>query len=1512
MPISPLDFLDPQVRSLLQGNAPHVPTGIPRNLLKLMGQDQPDDLSPEDERSILGTAGNSLLSGLQYVGSTLDKPGAAVRGLLAGEPGQLANLIPFSDALGITDPQTRVSGRDVLEKWGALAPNTPGFDAGDVAGFAADVLLDPLTYLPGGLALKAVGPAGRIAKQAGLLKGAIKEGVKLGKGVRETLQSTTLRNIFNTASEAGRASLTENAAKAGHDIGDLLDKPLGGVLGATWKPMGHAQTTFSNDWIAKQADKAGEWLKYGNPVGRGVIRAFNEVGGAKTPWMMKRVAGDLIPDVNAAELAGRREQLGALYDLAPKWQTPENQAKIGSWFENRAPRESLLPDEQAAYDVFAKQKALNDASYAARIAAGNQVKTLNDPTVDYVAGSIMEGLGGAGGRGGAIHSTSTANEMGRLESLKGILGGKESIKQIITDPQVVEAIKAGGAVKDVAKMLEGKFARLIPDLPPPTIPPGTPPDWAAQIVNDTAKESAAARSQHFHTLAGQMIHRWPQKWIEEGIPFGSPSATTMTGHVANRVALARAKNLLKSVGEVVTGQVPKFEDFPFFPQGDYVDPLKYTPVAKILKLFKMNGARARETLLRTTMGDEQWQLAKDTLEPRQYAQLTREVGKWRIPQELADDITNVEQNLRGPDALITGMGKVKSLNALSKALWLATPRFHTRNLIGGVLEGEFQGHYSGPFDAFFGQRTGAALAAGKMIPGLEELPAIQRMVADAGLELNNANANRVMQIDVAARAPGRSHFATDVGTELAGGGRMAPDVADPILAEMIGGIPGKSPSSIRSAFSAFKGPWLSPKEEGGNVISRFIRKQSEVRGNEGLFKTRAGGAVKNTESPIVKASEAISRNVEERNRVGAALSLIKKGWQPDAAWEAVGKAQIEYGPRNYSKFERQVMSQLFPFYKFCVPPDHEILTKQGWKQYHELAIGEIVMGYDIESNQLRWEPLEAINLFEHVGELIEYKNRSATFTFTDKHRWPVKRKACVVTNSSGTYEHDERIKWQNGDNLKTGSRLLGQAEWREEANSILSPRHAAILGWVLTDGYHRWRGNHCEMVVYQSPQKHLRQIVELLGTKPGKPHPDSGVVCVPVALADVRTIIDAGFTGKNVSTIVGSLSRLAAEAMFSAMWDGKGTCIGHNHSTRLWIQSEKNQDVIDAFHMLCVITCRAFTTTIQQTNNGVAVFQVNIRRSNGFGINKNFLKKIPYAGLVWCPTTPSGAWVMRHNGAAVITGNSKGKGQDVLAQLAERPGGPHAQIIKASGQMSSNDPGLPDQFRTSLSIPIPEGTPLIGPEPGGDPRYLTGLGLMHEQPLQLLGSNMWRQIGSQLSPAAKYPIEMITRETLSQPASDLGGRSLEDTDPLLGRLAANVSDTITGGKTQRVQPVGDVGFENLVANSPFAAWLSQARVAADPRKNLATRLANLASGLRLSDVSPGARDAVIRDALNKVMKDQGGALEFSKVYFPKEMEALMSPQELATAHQMELLQTILAKRATARKKARLLQEAGGK
>lgn len=257
-----------------------------------------------------------------------------------------------------------------------------------------------------------------------------------------------------------------------------------------------------------------------------------------------------------------------------------------------------------------------------------------------------------------------------------------------------------------------------------------------------------------------------------------------------------------------------------------------------------------------------------------------------------------------------------------------------------------------------------------------------------------------------------------------------------------------------------------------------------------------------------------------------------------------------------------------------------------------------------------------------------------------------------------------------------------------------------------------------------------------------------------------------------------------------------------------------------------------------------------------------------------------------------------------LKTLARHPGGALAQTVRAERLAGGNDPSRPDYISSTLAVP----NPLRPDKPDGSKSYITGFGLPFEPVTQYAEGlpnprSAVRKVFSQTTPLLKAPIELATGQSLFQTGPGGVGRNIDDLDPTIGRTIKSVGYYAgLNGPSDKPANVGKA-TEFVVANSPLSRIATTARMLADPRKNVAEKAVGFTTGARVSDVSPAAQDAVLRQRLAQQMKNAGAA-EFSKIYFRKDDKAKLPPDEAERTRRMEGLMNELARRAKERKKAK--------
>lgn len=254
----------------------------------------------------------------------------------------------------------------------------------------------------------------------------------------------------------------------------------------------------------------------------------------------------------------------------------------------------------------------------------------------------------------------------------------------------------------------------------------------------------------------------------------------------------------------------------------------------------------------------------------------------------------------------------------------------------------------------------------------------------------------------------------------------------------------------------------------------------------------------------------------------------------------------------------------------------------------------------------------------------------------------------------------------------------------------------------------------------------------------------------------------------------------------------------------------------------------------------------------------------------------------------------KGMVKYLSGELAERPGGPIGQVIRAQANAAGNNESMPEYIRDSASIPL-------SPTAEGEDKYLTGVGLMHENAINLVpGSRTPYQdvafnIASRSNPLFKTLAEITTGQSLYQ-RGPKGGRDLQSLDPGIGRMVSNVRSVMGYEEPEKYLRSMPQFMEQGLGMSPLSSAVGEARAWTDTRRGVAEKAMNRFTGLRTTIVSEKRKRRVLLDKIS-VLKRDLGAGEGSYTYLPTSVKKNMSTLELAQYEKLKRLEKELKDQA---------------
>jgi hypothetical protein len=872
-----------------------------------------------------------------------------------------------------------------------VGPNQEGLDAGDVAGFAAEILLDPMTYASFGM--NAVTKAAKALKAAGLFKNPVQIAKRLGKpvyGNATARHALTPREVLDDAIKADPLneerflnavfkgkSAGKTMADLPQDIARQLDEPVGGMLNIGVPFMEHTERTLHNPKLAEALDKTLGNLRYGTTAGRALNTMFSS-GHTQGKFGESRVLQEsTVPVLKQHEDALRNE------------------------FNQRIAR--LKSMAQSARDDLAKDYGLLEQNPKYQTTLLFEGYDPNDPIVR----NFYYALNNPPGTAGTTKALTTKALTTTTTPLSNLSKASEELRRehrMLEEFAKQTAREARLPVSDLNDLFaEHNYRHIIPG---PAQHPA--PDSIKDVLS---KREAALKNVPLGTTqiskAFEMLA--PHEAIRRGEAYGPLLSDDMLRQLLrDRVGIPKkgltekgmqklqqlheefkAGNITEDEAAKALKEIKKEESFDrlkyliesakkYTPEqlsgGLFLDPVSSLEIATnaiaksaarsrafqelaerpdVLDAYVKSGSKMipmdeayKRLGLDPKAPNADPNLLKIGNAPNASPNLQNIVNLNMVPEQLVADLLPLDKEAKTPTALRQLFDKLGSLTQWTKAFQtgsITSPSFHVRNRFSGAATNAYTGT-TPPLSALQGLLNSVKNAAAQVSTGgnsteyLSPAKLLARGMSIPGLHLNEA---LQQQAKLMGRTLRDEADASNFVRELlagAGGSTQAMHSADNMIenlfgeGQFLGGLQGPSGPD---AFSY--GKILDDLKEIGKI--------RDWNGLKELFMGAKGSdignqSVKRAEhtSPFLKAGEKLSEYVEAQNRVNPWLDQVLQGVDPIEAMDRVNRAQVNYHRSNYTPFENEVLTTLIPYYKFgkgsALAHADELLTKPGGALSH--------------------------------------------------------------------------------------------------------------------------------------------------------------------------------------------------------------------------------------------------------------------------------------------------------------------------------------------------------------------------------------------------------------------------------------------------------------------------------------------------------------------------------------------------------------------------------------------------
>ncbi len=328
----------------------------------------------------------------------------------------------------------------------------------------------------------------------------------------------------------------------------------------------------------------------------------------------------------------------------------------------------------------------------------------------------------------------------------------------------------------------------------------------------------------------------------------------------------------------------------------------------------------------------------------------------------------------------------------------------------------------------------------------------------------------------------------------------------------------------------------------------------------------------------------------------------------------------------------------------CLSEDTEILTKDGWKGYQDINIGDSIYTMNLDSNQMELSEVKRMFEKRYDGIMYNLKNRIQDQLITPNHR--IVRKP-FYSNKYMLEPIEDTLKLKSPFIIPIACDSNSGLEKSDDDFFILD-EEIKLLAWIISEGSYPKTNEDNRLSIYQSHivnkdnYDEIIKILDILGYEYSISDNNMGLGSdskrIRILTNSSKIIMKKFFKDRNIKTIpkwTYNLSQRQSKIFIDTYLKGDGD----DSSDRI---VTTDLDILNGLEVLAVKAGYGIVSREKSIEHNTIAKkqQYSIRLIKHKDTYIQTIDKINYKGIVWCPTTNNGTVIAKRKGKVFITGNS--------------------------------------------------------------------------------------------------------------------------------------------------------------------------------------------------------------------------------------------------------------------------------